>query len=185
MSMIHDSIIFAAEAHNGQFRKGTKLPYIIHPMEVAQILSSVQASQEVVAAGILHDTLEDTKVSYHDLTCRFGNVVASLVLECSNLCDGSWRARKQHTVTTLARTQDENVALILCADKLSNLRSIIYDAEIDKNSIWERFSAPKEDVLWYYAQLERAVINKPALPPLLVREYVALHQKLQKILQVE
>lgn len=183
--MIHNSIIFAAEAHNGQFRKGTQLPYIIHPLEVAQILSSVQASQEVVAAGILHDTLEDTKVSYQDLACCFGDYVASLVLACSNLCDGPWQARKQHTVSKLERTQNIDVALILCADKLSNLRSIVYDAEIDRNGIWKRFSAPKEDVLWYYAKLEKAIINKPGLPAVLVQEYVALRKKLLSILQVE
>ena len=99
--MIHTGIIFATEAHGKQLRKGTQLPYIIHPLEVAQILSYIHAPQEVIVAGILHDTLEDTLVTYQELVDHFGKNIASLVFECSNKCDGPWRTRKQYTITKL------------------------------------------------------------------------------------
>lgn len=177
--MIHASIMFAAEAHNSQLRKGTELPYIIHPLEVAQILSYIHAPKEVIVAGILHDTLEDTQVTYQDLIHHFGETIAALVLECSNTCDGSWRTRKQQTVTKLKTTNNQNVALILCADKVSNLRSIVYDVNAIGSDIWARFSAPKEDVLWYYEQLEKAITHRHELPSNLTQEYIILYQKLK------
>ena len=181
--MIHESIIFASEAHNGQLRKGTQLPYIIHPLEVAQILSSAHASKEAIVAGILHDTLEDTNVTCYDLTCRFGTEVTSLVTACSNFCTGSWRIRKQNTITKLETTQNQNVALILCADKISNLRSIVYDIKAVNQKIWDRFSAPKEDILWYYEQLGTVISKKPDLPKCLTHEFTSLYQTLQSMTQ--
>jgi (p)ppGpp synthase/HD superfamily hydrolase len=61
--MIFKAIEFAAKAHAGQYRKGTKIPYICHPMNVCQILASLKCSPEVMAAGILHDVLEDTRIT--------------------------------------------------------------------------------------------------------------------------
>ena len=181
--MIHKSIIFAAEAHNGQLRKGTQLPYIIHPMEVAQILSYIHAPEEVIIAGILHDVLEDTAVTYQDLADQFGDNVATLVSKCTNVCSGPWRVRKQHIVTKLQTTKNQNAALILCADKISNLRSIVYDVKNVKQAIWGRFSAPKEDVLWYYGQLDKVITVKPGLPTYLVQEYATLFNDLQETLK--
>lgn len=181
--MIHKSIIFAAEAHNGQLRKGTQLPYIIHPMEVAQILSYIHAPQEAIIAGILHDVLEDTEVTYQDLIFQFGGEVAALVSECSNVSCGPWRVRKQHTIMKLQTTKNQNAALILCADKISNLRSIAYDINVVDQEIFGRFSAPKEDVLWYYEQLGKVISDKPNLPACLVQEYVTLLRNLQEILK--
>ena len=180
--MIHTSIIFATTAHNKQLRKGTQLPYIIHPLEVAQILSYVHASQEVIAAGILHDTLEDTKVTYQELTYHFGETIASLVLECTNTCDGPWRIRKQHTITKLETTKNQNVALILCADKISNLRSIVHDVNTIGQDVWNRFSASKEDVFWYYKQLGKVIAHRPGLPTDFIQEYATLYLNLQDAL---
>ena len=59
---IHDAIIFAAKAHEGQRRKGTDIPYITHPFEVAQILMEAGCDETLIIAGLLHDTLEDTEV---------------------------------------------------------------------------------------------------------------------------
>lgn len=180
--MIHKSIIFAAEAHNGQLRKGTKLPYIIHPMEVAQILSYQNASEEIIVAGILHDVLEDTDVTYQDLVHQFGEYIATLVSECSSDNCNSWRTRKQHTLDKIHSSDNQDVVLIMCADKISNLRSIVYDVQRGSQEVWERFSAPKNDVLWYYDQLFKEISNKPGLPIVLVREYAMLYLQLQKML---
>lgn len=183
--MIHRSIIFAAEAHKRQLRKGTQLPYIIHPMEVAQILSYLHAPEEVIIAGILHDVLEDTEVTYQDLAYQFGDNVASLVSECTNTNCGPWRVRKQHTVTKLQTTKNQDVALILCADKISNLRSIVYDVNVVNQEIWKRFSASKEDVLWYYGQLCKVIADKPEIPTDLVQECTVLFHNLQETLREE
>ena len=75
--MIDKAITFATKAHEGQFRKGTKLPYIVHPLEVGVIVSRMTQDKEVIAAAILHDTLEDCKeVTFSTLCQEFGERVA-------------------------------------------------------------------------------------------------------------
>jgi len=65
--MIFEAIEFATKAHINHFRKGTKVPYIIHPLQVARILIESDCSDHVVIAGILHDTVEDTPVTLDDI----------------------------------------------------------------------------------------------------------------------
>ena len=76
---IHDAIIFAAKAHEGQRRKGTDIPYITHPFEVAQILMEAGCDETLIIAGLLHDTLEDTEVTAAEIEEQFGPEVLALV----------------------------------------------------------------------------------------------------------
>lgn len=92
--MIHEAIYFAAKAHDGQKRKGTAMPYVVHPFEVAAILMEEGAAEEVVAAGLLHDTVEDTAVTAADIREKFGPRVEALVLACSEEKDLPWEERK-------------------------------------------------------------------------------------------
>jgi (p)ppGpp synthase/HD superfamily hydrolase len=78
-NMIFKVIEFATLAHSGQYRKGTKIPYIVHPLAVGQILIEHGCSVQVVIAGILHDTLEDTRVTIGEINDLFGKEVADLV----------------------------------------------------------------------------------------------------------
>ena len=80
---IHKAIEFAERSHEGQNRKGTLVPYIVHPFEVAQILIDAGSDTKVIIAGLLHDTVEDTVVSINDIQEKFGLEVASLVSFCS------------------------------------------------------------------------------------------------------
>lgn len=78
--MIDEAREFAAKAHEGQFRKGTKRPYIVHPVEVAEIVGTMTQDEEVICAALLHDTIEDCAgVSEEILRSRFGERVALLV----------------------------------------------------------------------------------------------------------
>ena len=83
MSIIDQAIIFAAIAHKDQTRKSTNIPYVSHPFAVGMILQKAKCSDEVVAAGILHDTLEDTSTTYEELAEEFGTKVAQLVRSAS------------------------------------------------------------------------------------------------------
>ena len=83
MDKIETAMIFAAKAHKNQTRKGTDIPYITHPFAVGMLLQKEKCSEEVIAAGILHDTLEDTETTFKDLTEAFGVHVANLVLAAS------------------------------------------------------------------------------------------------------
>lgn len=172
--MIHSAIMFAATAHNGQVRKGTPLPYIIHPLEVAQILSKISVSEDIIVAGILHDVLEDTNVSLDDLRATFGHGISITVQNCSFSGDTSWKNRRQCIIQRLSSTKDINVVLVLCADKISNLRSIIFDLKSEGETLWNKFSVPKEDILWYYDQLGEIVASRSDIPWALKSEYSTL-----------
>ena len=73
--MIQLAIQTAVEHHEGQKRKGSNIPYIVHPIEVGIILTENGANEEVITAGILHDTLEDTKLTYDDIKSLFNERV--------------------------------------------------------------------------------------------------------------
>ena len=95
---IFDALQFATNAHSGQFRKGTKIPYIVHPVTVMQTLIEYGASDDAVMAGILHDTLEDTPTTVADLEQNFGKRITHLVIGASEMDKSlSWEERKEHT----------------------------------------------------------------------------------------
>ena len=121
MTAIFDAIEFAARAHRGQCRKGTKIPYIVHPLAVAKILIDAGCPEDVVVAGILHDTVEDTPLSLDEIRHAFGTAVARIV-EGASEPDKSkpWEERKAHTIESL-KTASEAVLLVSCADKIENL----------------------------------------------------------------
>jgi (p)ppGpp synthase/HD superfamily hydrolase len=83
MTIIDKTIIFSAKAHNGQTRKSTHIPYNTHPFAVGMLLQKMKCTVEVIAAGILHDTSEDTATTFEDLTEHFGLRVAKLVRAAS------------------------------------------------------------------------------------------------------
>lgn len=151
--LLHEAIVFATRAHKGQLRKGTDLDYISHPLEVLQILTEMQAPLEVLIAGILHDTIEDTPVTLAEITEHFGEKTAALVAAHSEDKSKSWKERKQQTIikTTEAPLQ---VKLMVAADKISNLRSMAHDYQEAGDHLWKRFHATKQEIAWYYSGVQ-------------------------------
>ena len=126
MTKIHDAIIFATLKHQNQKRKETEIPYIVHPMEVMQILTENGCSENVIVAGILHDTLEDTDTRPEEIEKRFGKEIRSIVqTECEDKSK-TWKERKQVFIDCLKNDSLET-KLVCCADKLSNARSMYAD----------------------------------------------------------
>ena len=151
--MIHEAIIFAALAHEGQKRKGTDVPYIVHPFEVAQILTKAGASESVICAGLLHDTVEDTEVTLEEIRQKFGGEVAEMVSVMTEDKSLSWEERKQKAVENVNGEMPRQTKLLICADKLSNLRSIQKDRDQVGEEVWSRFRRGKEKQRWYYASM--------------------------------
>ena len=79
MKLLEEAIIYATIMHQGKTRKLNKIPYIFHPLEVAQILATLTEDEEIITAGILHDIVEDTDGSMEEIESRFGKRVAFLV----------------------------------------------------------------------------------------------------------
>lgn len=157
--IINQALELAIKAHEDQFRKGSKIPYIIHPMEAGVIAASLsmkndQVDQEVVAAAILHDVIEDTDLTYQDLLNKFTEKVVRLVRLQSENKSKVWQERKEGTIELLKNNEDINFEIVTLADKLSNLRAIYRDYQILGDSLWERFNVKeKEKHKWYYSSI--------------------------------
>lgn len=158
--LIEKAMQFAAIKHEGQMRKGTNIPYIIHPFGVALILQKAKQRDEVIAAGLLHDTLEDTNTTEAELCEHFGEEVLKLVQAASEPDKSlSWEERKNHTIQSLPHRSNEEITLIV-ADKLHNLRSIQEDVEREEDQLWSRFNRGKRDQSWYYMSILHALKEK-------------------------
>ncbi|WP_191017596.1 HD domain-containing protein [Treponema zioleckii] len=155
---IHDTIIFATLKHRDQKRKGTEIPYIVHPMEVMQILTENGCPENVIIAGILHDTLEDTDTTPAEIEQKFGKEILELVQTESEDKSKSWKERKQHTIDCLKNDSLET-KLVCCADKLSNIKSMYADFQVIGENLWKRFNAPKENIKWYYESIVAALTD--------------------------
>ena len=156
MNRIHNAIIFATLKHRNQKRKGTDIPYIVHPMEVMQILTAENCSEDVIIAGILHDTLEDTDTKPEEIEREFGKEVLAIVQTESEDKSKTWKERKQHTIDCLKNDTLET-KLVCCADKLSNIRSMYADLQDCGEKLWERFNAPKDELAWYYRSIAESL----------------------------
>ena len=150
---LHDAIQFACVAHEGQFRKGTNVPYIVHPFEVAQILTDAGAEEDVIIAGLLHDTLEDTDVTSEELETRFGKVVRELVENSTQEEGKCWEEKKQHYIQFLEEEATLDQLMLSCADKLANLRSTKQNYLLEKDAVWNRFNRGKQYHCWYFSKL--------------------------------
>lgn len=170
-STIVKAFDFAYRAHDGQYRKDKKTPYIVHPMDVASILMKMGASEDVVVAGLLHDVLEDTETSVTEIEELFGKEVAELVEGVSEPekyrgearfqeKKMTWKDRKLHTIEKM-RNADYDIKLLSCADKLSNIRDMTSDLMEIGEALWERLNAPREQQAWYYRSLLRAFKDSP------------------------
>lgn len=150
--LLEEAIHFATEAHRGAVRKGTNRPYILHSLEVAEILSAMEADVPLMAAGLLHDTLEDTETSLLEIYEGFGVDVARLVYGHSEDKSQRWLMRKLAALDHLSRASVRDRILVL-ADKVANLRSMARDFKRVGPELWQRFNAPKDAQAWYYSAL--------------------------------
>ena len=155
-ALIAKALRLAALSHKDDTRKGKELPYIVHPAEVAMILQENGMDDDIIIAGLLHDTLEDTSLTKSEIEKEFGKRIADLVVaaseELDNRDDTPWKERKKHTLEFL-RDAKREVKILSCADKFSNAQSMLKDLEINENDFWERFNAGFEEQKWYYMGL--------------------------------
>lgn len=149
---IQKAIIYATQKHEGQKRKGTDIPYIVHPMEVMQILTAIHCKENVIIAGILHDVLEDTDGTPEEIEQLFGKDVLEIVQDESEDKSKTWKERKQHTIDRLKEAPTET-KLVCFADKFSNIRSMYRDKEEIGEKLWVRFNASKNNIAWYYSSI--------------------------------
>lgn len=192
---LFDAIEFAAKQHRGQFRKGTRIPYIVHVLGVCRILAEFNFDEDTMIGGILHDVVEDTSATLEDVRTLFGREVADIVNGTTEpekheplsqtQEKASWRSRKQHTIDFIAgRTHQPpslGVLAVSCADKLDNVRAMAHDFAQEGAIFWNRFNAPKEDQAWYYQGLTDAFVEQGKRHPEIAPLAQELAQRTQKL----
>jgi len=166
---IQRAIEFAEQVHRDQMRKGKKMAYIEHPLAVGLILARAGAEEEIVIAGILHDTIEDSdgRITKQDIEQEFGSRVAEMVSDVTEQ-DKSlpWEERKRLAREHVAEMSKDSL-LVKSGDVVHNLTEIGIDLEREGGKIFERFNAPKEQQLEVYTKLVGAIASAWHENPLL------------------
>jgi len=157
------------ELDQKQKRKGKDIPYITHPLIVGLILARVSTSEDVVVAGILHDTIEDSvntkKVTITMIKKRFGSTVAKLVDDVTEKERKlTWVLHKKESVKKMASFSHDSL-LVKSADVIANCTELIADFRKEGESTFRRFNVPKEDLIQHYVEtIEEIIRIWPANP---------------------
>jgi (p)ppGpp synthase/HD superfamily hydrolase len=179
ISLIDRAIGFAAKAHKGQKRKSDKkMPYIAHPFGVAMILEQMGCSETAVAAGLLHDTVEDTPVTIEQIRSKFGQEVADIVAGCTEPTQkyDNWEERKTHMIESLREASLE-IKLVVAADKYHNLNLTLASSKTLGKDVWKPFSRPLKQQAWYYRNVYESILaNLPG------SEEYAIFEELGKLI---
>lgn len=159
---------FALDYHTGQTRKGTSVPYIVHPVAVGEILAyHFPDTLELVVAGLLHDVVEDTDATLEQVERRFGPTVTTLVdavTKPDNLAglpedpEERWQVKRDAQLEKL-RTANDDAYRLKAADTLANLRSLARDL-MDPGvgpSVWKRFKGAPNQTLAYYRRVTEMI----------------------------
>ena len=157
-SRFEEALVFAAQKHQTQTRKGTTIPYIAHLMQVSGIALENGANEDEAIAALLHDVIEDQDETEEELTRRFGPEVAAIVAGCSDSAStdkAPWKQRKEAYIAHVL-TASPSVRLVSSCDKLHNARAILADYQELGDKLWGRFNATPGDILWYYRSLVQA-----------------------------
>lgn len=170
--MNHKAVVYAERAHAGAIRKGSKVPYITHPLETALIVSLMTEDEELITAALLHDVIEDAGKTVEELEQLFGERVAGLVASESEDKSKSWLERKAATIEFLKHAEREHKILAL-GDKLSNIRSTARDSILLGEEIWNRFNEKRKVChAWYYWGIADALNDLREFDQ--YREYICL-----------
>ncbi|MBQ9072060.1 MAG: HD domain-containing protein [Bacilli bacterium] len=162
---------FAIKAHKGQIRKSDKeKPMIIHPINVGNILEEYGFDENVIAAGYLHDVVEDTKYTKEDIEDKFGSDIASLVMGASEPDKSlSWEERKKHTIEEVKKLDLRHKAIV-CADKISNLEDLRIISEIKGEYDFCAFKRGVDSQKWYYTEVYNSLVkNEDENLPMFIR----------------
>jgi len=181
---VNHALAFAAKHHDQQVRKGSRLPYLTHPANVAIILTRYGCDEETVVAGILHDVIEDCVTEDYTremleqrIATKFGTDVLDTVLAVTHRkhdVDGEEFSPEEVKLDYIARLEaaSDRGRWVCAADKLHNASSILADIArtIEPENIWSRFKVGKEGtVRWYravYERLKELQFDAPIMPEL-------------------
>lgn len=161
---VGEALRFAADAFATRARKGSGVPYLTHLLAVTTLVMEHGGDEEQICAAVLHDYLEDIPgATVEELEEAFGPRVARIVRALSDATNAGakapWKPRKLAYLAHL-RDAPAEVKLVSAADKLHNARSIVDDHRRMGDEVFARFTAPREETLWYYREVVRALAHE-------------------------
>ena len=169
------AVEFARDAHDGQTRKGTEVPYLAHLLAVASLVLEHGGTEDQAIAGLLHDVVEDCGDEYEEIVRReFGDAVATIVMACTDgtaegkreAADGDrvadWRKRKLRYLEHLREEASPDALLVSACDKLHNAMSILTDLEDPAvgAAVFARFKPGRDATLAYYESVVRVFTER-------------------------
>ena len=165
-----EALALAARAHRHQTRKGSDVPYLVHPVHVSVILLRHGFPGDVAIAGLLHDVVEDQGIPLSDIEAGFGHAVANMVAVLTerkreNGIERTWVTRKQEALDQLKEAGPDAVA-VKAADLLHNTRTLARQLHRQGPSAWSHYSRGPDDSLWYarsVASIVRDLLGAHAL----------------------
>jgi len=182
------ALLFAAQVHAEQKRKGGAVPYVSHLLAVAALVMEAGGDEDECIAALLHDAAEDQggRPMLEKIEQRFGPRVARIVEACSDsLTEGPdkapWRQRKQAYLAHLPESSPSD-RLVSLADKLHNSRTLLADLRREGAAAFEKFRGKRDGTLWYYRELLRA--HRAAQPPVapdLLDEYERVVTEIERL----
>ena len=179
-----NALQFAERIHRGQNRKKTAIPYISHILAVSSIVMEHGGTEDQATAALLHDAVEDGgdkedgggKQVLDKIIAEFGKDVGKIVKECSDSISEKpkaekepWERRKVAYIESLPDKSYETL-LVICADKLHNLRCIVADVTNHGPSVFKRFNASPNDTFWYYESVINALNQRNQRYTSVIRE---------------
>lgn len=172
MTRFNQALAMATQAHGPQIRKGTEnahglaVPYITHPVAVAALVVRYGGTQDQAIAGLLHDVLEDGGPQWAaPIELQFGPNVLFIVQSCTDGVPDSmgqkppWKQRKEAYLAHLAESTGDALLVSAC-DKLHNLSCIVADLRELGDAVFDRFTASKDQTIWYYTELARVLVGR-------------------------
>ena len=161
------AMTYATELHKDQTRKSTDITYICHPFGVASLVLEAGGDEDQAIAALLHDIPEDCggEPRLKEISEMFGSRVEKIVRGCSDSLvedpeeKAPWKERKEVHINHL-NDADFDTLTVTAADKAHNARSIATDLQNQGPSLWDRFNANRDNIIWYYESVYAVLLEK-------------------------
>ena len=176
--LLEKAFRMALKGHATQKRKGEETPYITHPVGVALILARYGFDEEVIAAGLAHDLVEDTTFTQENLRSELGDTVTDIVMSVTNSATLPWKEKKEAYIQSV-REGSVGAKAVSVADKIHNAESLIARHHEVGSVLWSDFNASREDKQWF----EEAMLSmlKETWEHPLIEEYEVLVAKMNAL----
>ena len=184
---IEKALQTAAILHRDQLRKNTiPIPYITHPFAVAMILSNYTDNEDIIIAGLLHDTIEDSEYTPEELEGDYGKEVKKIVMGVTEQKDDElgnkrpWKIRKEDYLKNLEH--DSEGSLLLCAaDKIHNMRTTLDEYNEAGPEFLKNFSCSPEEKIWYHGEILK-VLGRKLKDKSILEEYKRLFEETKRMI---